>query len=340
MAQKRMFSLSVVDTDKFLEMPISSRLLYYELGMRADDDGFVDNWKKILLFTGLKEDDLKILISKQFILPFESGVIVIRHWRLNNYLQNDRIKPTIYQQELKQLGLDENNVYQIGENNLIENKKPKSLDKARIKRIEAKKESDLPYSFEYKIRNAFYGEKCPICGVVMDNTYDKNIPTIQHNIPISKGGKHEIDNISVVCRGCNCSIKNDETTPPYNNEKVKEIWNVYKNEEECIHSIDKNNIDKNRLVYNSKFQKPTLEEVENYCKERNNNIDAQHFIDFYESKGWKVGNQPMKDWKACMRTWESKDKKQRNVPSWFDKEIESTPATEEEIRELEERLKK
>jgi hypothetical protein len=106
MANKRMFSISVVDTDKFLEMPISSRLLYYELGMRADDDGFVGNWKKILLFTGLKEDDMKILISKQFIIPFESGVIVIRHWRMNNYLQNDRTKPTIYQDELKQLGLD------------------------------------------------------------------------------------------------------------------------------------------------------------------------------------------------------------------------------------------
>ena len=100
MAQKRMFSLNVVDTDAFLEMPITSRLLYYELGMRADDDGFVDNWKKILMFTGLKEDDLKVLIAKSFIIPFESGVIVIRHWRLNNYLQNDRKKTTIYKEEL------------------------------------------------------------------------------------------------------------------------------------------------------------------------------------------------------------------------------------------------
>ena len=113
MAQKRMFSLSVVDTDKFLEMPVSSRLLYYELGMRADDDGFVDNWKKILMFTGLKEDDMKVLISKQFIIPFESGIIVIRHWRLNNYLQNDRTKPTIHQEELSQLTKDENNVYNL-----------------------------------------------------------------------------------------------------------------------------------------------------------------------------------------------------------------------------------
>ena len=113
MANKRMFSLNVVDTDKFLEMPISSRLLYYELGMRADDDGFVDNWKKILMFTGLKDDDMKILISKNFIIPFESGVIVIRHWRMNNYLQNDRTKPTIYQQEFKELDVDENNVYNM-----------------------------------------------------------------------------------------------------------------------------------------------------------------------------------------------------------------------------------
>lgn len=113
MAQKRMFSLSVVDTDAFLEMPITSRLLYYELGMRADDDGFVNNWKKILLFTGLKEDDLKILILKNFIIPFESGVIVIRHWRMNNYLQNDRTKPTIYQEEKAKLELDKNNVYKL-----------------------------------------------------------------------------------------------------------------------------------------------------------------------------------------------------------------------------------
>ena len=121
MAQKRMFSLNVVDTDAFLEMPITSRLLYYELGMRADDDGFVDNWKKILMFTGLKEDDLKVLIAKSFIIPFESGV--------NNYLQNDRKKTTIYQEELSKLTLDDSNVYtldttcihSIDKNSIVEN---------------------------------------------------------------------------------------------------------------------------------------------------------------------------------------------------------------------------
>ena len=131
MAQKRMFSLNVVDTDAFLEMPITSRLLYYELGMRADDDGFVDNWKKILMFTGLKEDDLKVLIAKSFIIPFESGVIVIRHWRLNNYLQNDRKKTTIYQEELSKLTLDDNNVYTL-DTTCIHSIDKNSIDKNSI----------------------------------------------------------------------------------------------------------------------------------------------------------------------------------------------------------------
>ena len=108
-----MFSLSVVDTDQFLEMPLSSRLLYYELGMRADDDGFVDNWKKILAFTGLKDDDLKVLVAKNFIIPFDTGVIVIRHWRMNNYLRNDRYKATSHQEELQKLSLDYNDVYNL-----------------------------------------------------------------------------------------------------------------------------------------------------------------------------------------------------------------------------------
>ena len=112
MANKRMFSLSVVDTDLFLEMPITSRLLYYELGMRADDDGFVGNWKKIMRMTGLSEDDMKILITKKFIIPFDSGVIVIRHWRMNNLLRGDRRTPTQYTEELSQLKLN-GNVYEL-----------------------------------------------------------------------------------------------------------------------------------------------------------------------------------------------------------------------------------
>lgn len=219
MAQKRMFSLSVVDTDQFLEMPLSSRLLYYELGMRADDDGFVANWKKILAFTGLKEDDLKVLIAKKYIIPFDTGVIVIRHWRMNNYLQNDRTKPTIYQDELKKLDVDTNNVYTM-------------------------------YT-------------------------------------------------------------------------------------DCIHSIDKNSIDKNRLVESKeKNSPPTLEEIKNYCLERNNNVDYQKFYDFYSVGNWKdsKGNK-IKNWKQKVITWE-KHQPTKKTPSWLGKNIELEHETDEEMDKL------
>ena len=82
-ANRRMFSLDVVDTDLFLDMPVSTQCLYFHLGMRADDDGFVNSPKKITSMTGCKTDDLRILISKGFLLPFENGVVVIRHWKPN-----------------------------------------------------------------------------------------------------------------------------------------------------------------------------------------------------------------------------------------------------------------
>lgn len=113
MARKRMFDLEVVDTDLFLEMPQSTQNLYFHLGMRADDDGFVSNPKKIIRTIGANEDDLKILFTKQFIIPFESGVVVIRHWKLNNYLRKDRHTETIYKEEKRKLVEDENGVYNL-----------------------------------------------------------------------------------------------------------------------------------------------------------------------------------------------------------------------------------
>ena len=131
MAQKRMFNKSLTNDDNFLEMPISSQVLYFHLSMNADDDGFVNNWKSIMRITGTKDDDLKVLITKQYIIPFDSGVIVIKHWRLNNYLQNDRTIPTQYQNELKQLQLDNNNVYKMY-TKCIHSIEENSIDKNRI----------------------------------------------------------------------------------------------------------------------------------------------------------------------------------------------------------------
>lgn len=113
MAQKRMFDKSITKCDNFMEMPDSCQNLYFHLSMDADDDGFVDNWKSIMRMTGKKEDDLKLLIAKQFIIPFESGVIVIKHWRINNFLRKDRHKDTKYIEELNSLKIEKNEEYSL-----------------------------------------------------------------------------------------------------------------------------------------------------------------------------------------------------------------------------------
>lgn len=107
MARRRMFSLDVVDTDKFLDMPSSTQALYFHLGMRADDDGFVSSPKRITKTVNCSEDDLKLLIAKRYLIPFESGVVVISDWKINNWIRADRKQSTRYKYE-KSL-LDTNN---------------------------------------------------------------------------------------------------------------------------------------------------------------------------------------------------------------------------------------
>ena len=113
MANRRMFALTIVDSDAFLDMPPSTQNLYFHLGMRADDDGFVNNPKTITRYIGSKDDDLKLLEAKKFIISFPSGVIVLKHWRINNYLQSDRITPTKYQKEKCSLDLHKNGAYSL-----------------------------------------------------------------------------------------------------------------------------------------------------------------------------------------------------------------------------------
>lgn len=111
MAERRMFAKTIIDSDAFLDMPLSAQALYFHLSMRADDDGFINNPKKIQRMVGASDDDCKLLILKRFILTFESGVIVIKHWRIHNYIQKDRYRETVYLQEKSSLYLNENNAY-------------------------------------------------------------------------------------------------------------------------------------------------------------------------------------------------------------------------------------
>lgn len=110
MAQRRMFSLKIVNSDAFLDMSVDARELYFQLGMNADDDGFVSP-RKIMRMTGAPEDALKVLLAKRFILQFGTGVIVIKHWRTNNYIQKDRYDETKYKDLKETLFLNKNGDY-------------------------------------------------------------------------------------------------------------------------------------------------------------------------------------------------------------------------------------
>lgn len=222
MAERRMFTKRITESDAFLDMPSSTQMLYFHFSMNADDDGFVNNPKKIQKMCGASDDDFKLLIVKSFIILFDSGIIVIKHWKMHNYIQADRYRPTDYVEEKSMLGIKSNKAY--------------TLDVSKM-------DTEC-------IQNGYIGK----------------------------------DSIGKV-------------------------------------SIDKNSIDKDskgesvRGEKAKRFYPPTLDEVKQYCEERKNNIDPMAFIDFYSSKGWMIGKNRMKDWKAAVRTWERKRKEKYQAES-------------------------
>lgn len=111
MAERRMFTQKIIDSDAFLDMPLTTQALYFHLNMRADDDGFINNPKKICRMIGASDDDLKLLIAKRFVLAFEKGVIVIKHWRMHNLIRKDRYSPTQYEDEFMSLEIKDNGSY-------------------------------------------------------------------------------------------------------------------------------------------------------------------------------------------------------------------------------------
>lgn len=208
MANKRMFALDVIDTDRFCEMPVSARLLYYELGMRGDDEGFVQNPKRIMLTTGTTVDDLKILAAKGYVILFDSGVLVITHWRQNNFIQKDRFHETTCLAEKAQIQTTDSKIYEL-----------------------------LPF------------------GNKLDTPCIRTVSDLEAQIRLDKTRKEE----------------------------------------------------KARAPSSRRFTPPSVDEVAAYCRERGNGVDAQRFVDFYASKGWKVGSAGMKDWRAAVRNWERQD---------------------------------
>ena len=217
MANRRMFAKTIIDSDAFLDMPPSSQVLYFHLAMRADDDGFINNPKTIMRIVGAKDDDIKLLIAKKFIIPFASGVVVIKHWRIHNYIQKDRYTETKYIDEKNQLIINKKNGYSLKQISLLDD------------------ENDNVYILDTQVRL----------------------------------GKDRLE------------IGKDRL------------------------ELER---DKNKAT---RFIKPTIDEIKTFLNDQEYETDtdryANRFYNFYESKGWKVGKEKMKDWKAAIRGWLSRD---------------------------------
>lgn len=132
-----MFAKTIIDSDAFLEMPMSARLLYYDLAMRADDDGFINSPKKIMKFVGATNDDMNILILRKFIIPFDNGIVVIKHWRIHNYIRKDTYNETSYKEQKALLELDENKAYKLSEDESVDG----SLTQVRLGKVSIDKDN-------------------------------------------------------------------------------------------------------------------------------------------------------------------------------------------------------
>jgi len=185
MAQRRMFSLKIVASDAFLDMPASSRELYFQLGMYADDDGFI-NPRKIMRMVGASDDDLKVLLGKRFLLSFENGVIVIKHWKINNLVRKDFYQPTLYSEEKKRLEIKENGAYtdckqnvnillsqySIGKDSIGNMNTLEKITKKKAKRLS----SDVDFEAFWKEYPKKAGSKSKALGYWEDNVGDnKNL---------------------------------------------------------------------------------------------------------------------------------------------------------------------
>jgi len=182
MAQKRMFSLKIIDTDLFLDMPISARLLYYDLSMRADDDGFVASPKKIQRMIGCSDDDFRILIAKQFIIPFESGICVIKHWRIHNYIQKDRYQETLYDNEKSNLE-DDNGVYNLVDTKCVQNGYEMDtqvrLDKVRLDKVSIDKKAEPKKSKTFLSDSNEYRLSTYLFELIKSNNVQAKRPSMQ-----------------------------------------------------------------------------------------------------------------------------------------------------------------
>ena len=214
-----MLTRKVTDDDHFINLSSSAQALYLHLSMSADDDGFCNQVSSCMFRAHASVTDLQALLDNKYLIQFENGVIVIKHWRMANSLRSDRHKPTNFQEELARLELKDNGAYTL--------------------------------------KTDVVAERLP-----------DGCQTVAACLPQDSIGKVSIDKDS---------IEEDKSGQ------------------------------KPASATKKRFIPPTVDEVDAYCKERKNAVDAETFVDFYSAKGWRVGSQPMRDWKAAVRTWEKRE---------------------------------
>lgn len=222
MADRRMFSREITETDAFLDLPLSSQALWFHLGLHADDDGMVGSPKSVARLVGASADDLGLLVAKGFLISFDSGVVALRHFRVCNTLKRDRIKPSVFQAELSTLELDDGKIYR---------------EKGHLN-------SSVPDGFQ------------------PGSTLDPNARQVASS---------SVPQVMEVMEG---------------RELIKE----------------------ERPAQRKRFAPPSLDEVEDYAKEKGIKLDAGHFMDYYMAQGWRLSNgNQMKDWRAAVRNWVKND---------------------------------
>lgn len=306
MAQRRMFAKQIIDSDAFLDLPLSTQATYFHLSMRADDDGFLNNAKRIMRTIGANQNDYDLLKAKRFILDFEDGIIVIKHWKMHNYIQKDRYKKTIYQEHLSQLELKENKSYteaDIG------------LEYEKIEVIEAKKDKKNDEKTEL-IQNGY--NLYPQDRLGKDRLYN-NIYG-QNDVNDVSNDKVEVVVVDIV-------------DPKLSFEK---FWEVYPRK------VAKQNAYKWFLKHkpNEELLEKILTAIEKYKKTEQWQKDGGQFVPHPTT--WLNG----KRWEdeIIVSATKSNNKKTAPLPNWYDdyekdlkaheKEQKKEALTDEEIQEI------
>jgi len=229
MAERRMFAKAVIGSGRFLRMPATARLLYYDLGMEADDDGVVEAFR-VMRTTGATDDDLKILVAKGFIRVLNDELVVlICDWNVNNYIQKDRYHRSLY------AGLLEN------------------MDTTCIQPV---------YN--------------------MDTTCTQDASKVYTEVRLGKDSQGKDSQGDIISAS-------DDAKPT--RAKAK------------------------------RFSPPSVDEVAAYCAECGyGTINPEAFVDYYEARGWKIGSQSMKDWRATVRNWARRDAERQTQAAELDRD--------------------